>query len=135
MAVHAVTWIATLIGVALLWKALNRDANVRPSGVGLVGYMLAGWGWFNLVEGLIDHHILNLHHVIQALGQSVWDWMFLASGVILIVIVCAAIGNTSGNIIFYVIGYKGGEVFLRRRLGDEKFNAMRSGYLTKVRKG
>ena len=83
---HAVTWVATLFGVALLWTALNRHANVRPSGIGLVGYMLAGWGWFNLVEGIIDHHILNLHHVIQSLGQSVWDWLFLASGIVLIIV-------------------------------------------------
>jgi uncharacterized membrane protein len=83
---HAVTWIATLVGVALLWNTLNRHINTRPSGVGLVGYMLAGWGWFNLVEGIIDHHILNLHHVVQALGQSAYDWMFLASGLVLIVV-------------------------------------------------
>src|SRR3546814_20891740 len=77
---HASTWIATLVGVALLWNALNRHTQVRPPSVGLVGYMLAGWGWFNLVEGIIDHHILNLHHVIQALGQSIWDWLFLEIG-------------------------------------------------------
>lgn len=80
---HAFTWVATLIGVTLLWRALNRHVDVRPSGVGLVGYMLAGWGWFNLVEGIIDHHILNLHHVVQAHGRSFWDWLFLASGVFL----------------------------------------------------
>jgi len=89
---HAVTWVATLVGVALLWKTLTRHPYMRPSGVGLAGYMLAGWGWFNLVEGIIDHHILNLHHVIQALGHSVWDWLFLASGVVLI-----AIGHTLGR--------------------------------------
>jgi uncharacterized membrane protein len=83
---HAVTWLATLVGVALLWHTLNRELDSRPSVVGLIGYMLAGWGWFNLVEGIIDHHLLNLHHVIQALGQSIWDWLFLASGVVLIVI-------------------------------------------------
>ena len=83
---HAATWLATLIGVGLLWNTLNRHAAVRPSGVGLVGYMLAGWGWFNLLEGVIDHHILNLHHVIQALGQSLWDWLFLLSGVVLVVV-------------------------------------------------
>jgi uncharacterized membrane protein len=83
---HAVTWLATLVGIALLWKALNRHVDMRPSGVGLIGYMLAGWGWFNLVEGIVDHHILQLHHVVQSLGQSVWDWLFLASGVFLIVI-------------------------------------------------
>ena len=82
---HALTWAATLAGVALLWRALThrRDA---PSGIALVGWMLAGWGWFNLVEGLIDHHLLGLHHVVQALGVSVWDWLFLASGVVLIVV-------------------------------------------------
>ncbi len=83
---HAATWIATLVGVVLLWRSLNRHVDVRPAGLALVGYMLAGWGWFNLVEGVIDHHILNLHHVVQALGVSLWDWLFLASGVILIVI-------------------------------------------------
>jgi uncharacterized membrane protein len=83
---HAMTWVATLFGVALLWNALNRHLDVRPPGAKLVAYMLAGWGWFNLVEGIINHHILNLHHVLQALGQSVWDWLFLASGVVLIVV-------------------------------------------------
>jgi uncharacterized membrane protein len=83
---HAVTWTATLIGVALLWKALKRNGGPRPAGSGLIGYMLAGWGWFNLVEGLIDHHILHLHHVIESLSVSMWDWLFLASGAILILI-------------------------------------------------
>jgi uncharacterized membrane protein len=78
---HAVTWAATLIGVALLWKTLNRHWDIRPLGVGLVGYMLAGWGWFNLIEGIIDHHILNLHHVLEELRRSMWDWLFLATGV------------------------------------------------------
>jgi len=87
---HAVTWTATLIGIALLWKALaRRDHDVLPSGRAFVGSMLAGWGWFNLVEGIIDHHLLNFHHVVERLGVSAWDWLFLASGVILIVV-----GNT-----------------------------------------
>jgi hypothetical protein len=72
--------------IALLWNVLNRHSDVRPSGAGLIGYMLAGWGWFNLVEGIVDHHILNLHHVVQALGQSIWDYLFLASGVVLILV-------------------------------------------------
>lgn len=83
---HVVTWVAVLIGLALLWKALSRRHDILPRGAELVGYMLAGWGWFNLIEGIIDHHVLHLHHVIERLGVSVWDWLFLASGVILIVI-------------------------------------------------
>ena len=81
---HAVTWCATLAGVVLLWRALTRGR--APSGAALAGYMLAGWGWFNLVEGVIDHHLLHLHHVVEALGVSAWDWLFLASGILLIVL-------------------------------------------------
>jgi uncharacterized membrane protein len=29
----------------------------------LIGWLLAGWGAFNLLEGVIDHHILGIHHV------------------------------------------------------------------------
>ncbi|GLV23330.1 membrane protein [Sphingobium sp. TomMM35A] len=81
---HALMWMATLSGVALLWRALNGRRGASAPGWRLIGYMLAGWGWFNLIEGLIDHHLLNLHHVIEALGVSIWDWLFLASGIVLI---------------------------------------------------
>ena len=81
---HALMWMATLIGVALLWRALNGRRGASAPGWRLIGYMLAGWGWFNLIEGLIDHHLLDLHHVIEALGVSIWDWLVLASGIVLI---------------------------------------------------
>ena len=45
------------------------------------GALLLGWGLFNLIEGVVDHHLLELHHVVERLGPSVWDWLFLASGV------------------------------------------------------
>jgi uncharacterized membrane protein len=83
---HALVWVATLIGVALLFNALKVPHDDRPSGVALTGWMLAGWGWFNLVEGLIDHQLLGLHHVIEALGLSLADWLFTASGVLLILL-------------------------------------------------
>jgi uncharacterized membrane protein len=48
--------------------------------------VLAGWGAFNVVEGLIDHQILGLHHVRDDLGGPLgWDLAFLAVGVVLIV--------------------------------------------------
>lgn len=89
---HAVTWTATVAGVALLWSVLNCRRDMSASGASFVGYMLAGWGWFNLVEGIIDHHLLNLHHVVEAMGVSIWDWLFLASGAVLI-----AMGHTIGR--------------------------------------
>lgn len=80
---HAVVWTATAIGIALLWRAAKR-ADVMLSGRALIGSILLGYGLFNLVEGVIDHHLLHLHHVYEPMGESVWDYVFLASGVALI---------------------------------------------------
>jgi uncharacterized membrane protein len=80
---HAVTWTLTVSGLALLWRAVRRR-DVPKSTPVLVGSMVAGWGWFNLVEGVIDHELLRIHHVVERLGASAWDWVFLASGVMLI---------------------------------------------------
>ena len=79
---HAAVWIATAIGITLLWRAIKRP-DVLLSGRALFGSILFGFGLFNLVEGLIDHHLLNVHHVYERLGQSIWDYVFLASGVAL----------------------------------------------------
>ena len=81
---HALTWTATAVGIWLLFRA-GRRPDVPWSGRTLFGAMLVGWGLFNFIEGLIDHHVLHVHHVIERLGVSVWDYAFLASGIVLIV--------------------------------------------------
>jgi uncharacterized membrane protein len=49
--------------------------------------LMAGWGVFNVVEGLIDHQILGIHHVRDDLGGPVgWDIGFLFLGVLLIAV-------------------------------------------------
>lgn len=46
--------------------------------------MLAGWGLFNFVEGLIDHQILGIHHVLPGHpNQLVFDLLFLVAGILL----------------------------------------------------
>ena len=82
---HALTWIMTAIGVALLFRA-GRRPDTSWSGRVLLGAMLVGWGLFNLVEGLIDHQLLGIHHVHPGAGQLAWDLGFLASGAVLLVI-------------------------------------------------
>jgi uncharacterized membrane protein len=49
--------------------------------------LLAGWGVFNIVEGVIDHQILGIHHVRDDLGSPLgWDIGFLLFGVVLIAV-------------------------------------------------
>jgi uncharacterized membrane protein len=79
---HALTFVAALTGLAVLWKAVGRGAVL--AGRHLLGLMLAGWGSFNLVEGLVDHQVLTVHHVNPD-NVVLWDALFLVLGAVLLV--------------------------------------------------
>jgi uncharacterized membrane protein len=79
---HASTYIFVGVGLALLWRPAHRS-HLHWSGKMLGGTMLIGFGSFNLAEGIVDHHILGLHHVNEtvAIEQWVyWDAAFLLWG-------------------------------------------------------
>ena len=77
---HAFTWMMTALGLWLLWKAVRRR-DVPLSDKTLFGSMVFGWGLFNLVEGIIDHHILEIHHVRDLpMHVPIYDWLFLGIG-------------------------------------------------------
>jgi uncharacterized membrane protein len=80
---HAFTWLATVIGLGLLWRA-GRRPEVPWSTRTFVGSLAIGWGAFNLVEGLIDHHLLGIHHVHPGVNQLAWDLGFLMLGALLV---------------------------------------------------
>lgn len=82
---HAATWLFTVAGVALLWRAWRRPAVPR-SGRTLLGSTILGWGLFNLLEGLVNHHLLGIHHVWPAGPGSVllWDVAFLVWGILFV---------------------------------------------------
>lgn len=84
---HLSTYIFVVIGLTLLWRTARRTP-VRWSGKILVGTILMGFGIFNLVEGIIDHQILGIHHVNETVPRSqwiFWDVGFLAWGAIMLV--------------------------------------------------
>lgn len=95
---HGFTWIMTAIGLGMLWGAVRRD-DVPLSTRAFVGSMVMGWGIFNVVEGIIDHHILNLHHVVERLGVSIYDWAFLGSGVLFILLGWGMIQAGMGEVV------------------------------------
>jgi uncharacterized membrane protein len=76
---HAFTWVVVAVGLARLWRAGQR-ADVPWSTRTFVGSLILGWGLFNLVEGVIDHQILGVHHVHPGAGQLAWDIGFLVFG-------------------------------------------------------
>jgi uncharacterized membrane protein len=76
---HAGTWSMTVVGLAMLWRAGGKP-NVPWSTRTFLGSLMLGWGLFNLVEGVIDHLILELHHVRPGANQLGWDIGFLLFG-------------------------------------------------------
>jgi uncharacterized membrane protein len=93
---HAFTWLMTLAGVALLWRAAPCAAEPW-AGRALVGAGFIGWGLFNLVEGTLDHFVLGIHHVVERLGLSAWDWLFLASGFAFVALGIALVQSRRGK--------------------------------------
>jgi uncharacterized membrane protein len=88
---HLATWILTLVGTWLLVAAW-RAGRVAPPWRTYAGLLLAGWGAFDVVEGLVDHHLLRVHHVRDDVASPLpWDLGFLALGVILVVVGIALI--------------------------------------------
>lgn len=82
---HAAVWIATLIGVFLLWRAAYQRAPI-PSLTVFIGQLILGWGLFNLVEGIIDHQLLAIHYVRQVPNYQVYNLTFLAIGGVLFIL-------------------------------------------------
>ncbi|PSB22557.1 DUF2243 domain-containing protein [filamentous cyanobacterium CCP1] len=80
---HLLDWVLTLIGIFLLFRA-GKHQDVPWSGQVFGGAMLIGAGLFNLVEGIIDHHILGIHHLRLGSNQLLWDLSFLAVGALLV---------------------------------------------------
>jgi uncharacterized membrane protein len=84
---HAGTYLFVGLGLALLWRR-SRGAHVTWSGRLLPGSLLIGFGLFNLVEGLVDHQLLGLHHVNETVAREqwiLWDLGFLAWGAAMLV--------------------------------------------------
>lgn len=83
---HVLAWIFVTVGSALAVRAWQRR-ELAPPWRTHVGLLLAGWGAFNVVEGVINHQILGIHHVRDDLGAPLgWDLGFLAFGVALVVV-------------------------------------------------
>lgn len=78
----AFSLIITISGIIILWvsqSSKDRDyfLSYKRSFIGLV---FIGFGGFNTIEGIINHHILQMHHVIEVADPLVFDLTFLVIG-------------------------------------------------------
>lgn len=74
--------IITIAGVILLWHAssTNNKNSLLSNKRSFIGLALIGFGGFNTIEGIINHHILEMHHVIDVANPLAFDLTFLVVG-------------------------------------------------------
>lgn len=74
--------IITIIGISLLWQGSgSKNKNSLFSNKGsFIGLTFIGFGGFNIIEGVINHHILEMHHVIDVADPFVFDVTLLVVG-------------------------------------------------------
>jgi uncharacterized membrane protein len=83
---HSFTYVLIVTGVFLLWRAAE-DHRFPWTRLQFAGAMLCGWGVFNVVEGLVDHVLLGIHHVNETVSRAAWVWWdvgFLLAGAMMI---------------------------------------------------
>lgn len=81
---HLFVTIIIFIGAIILWKSNPTEPASRYRNF-WSGFLL-GAGAFNFVEGILNHHILQIHHVKPGPNQLFYDLAFDFSGLLLIVI-------------------------------------------------
>jgi len=81
---HTGTWLVVAAGMVLTVRAWQRR-ELAPPWRAHLGLLLAGWGLFNLLDGVVNHHLLGIHHIRDDLGGPLgWDLGFLAFGALLV---------------------------------------------------
>ncbi|MBD0317579.1 MAG: DUF2243 domain-containing protein [Thermoleophilia bacterium] len=77
---HTATLVVLVGGIALL---VGRRVEARP----LVGLALVGWGTFHVVDQLLFHLALGVHHIREHVAdRELYDWAFFTIGLALIVV-------------------------------------------------
>ncbi len=77
---HVATYLFVIAGMSATLRAWQRR-ELAPPWRAHAGLLLTGWGAFNVVEGVIDHLVLGVHHVRDDLGGPLgWDIGFVVVG-------------------------------------------------------
>ena len=81
---HAATILVVVAAVILLWRAAATSEPARDRSV--IGATLLGFGAFHIVDEVVFHALLDLHHIRMVENYLAYDLGFAAIGVALIAI-------------------------------------------------
>ena len=76
---HSVPWLLAAAGVWWLWRTASRGRLALDRQ--LLGWLLVGWGAFNVADEIVFHALLDLHHIREGTDELAYDLAFTALGV------------------------------------------------------
>jgi uncharacterized membrane protein len=82
---HIAMYVVTLVGLYLLWRAIMRR-NAPHAPRSLIGAMLIGFGVFHLFDSIVNHWLLQIHHIREGENALVYDIAFFVIGIVLIIV-------------------------------------------------
>ncbi len=81
---HAATWLLTAAGVWWLWTNVSRRRITLDRQ--FFGWLIFGWGLFNVLDEVLFHALLDLHHIREGDNELAYDVAFTVIGVAQLVI-------------------------------------------------
>lgn len=95
---HALMYVIALVGLWMLWR--GRRAAVTVSSRRFIGMFLTGFGLWHVVDGIVSHWLLGLHHIrMNAQSVLAWDLLFFVTGALVLVagLLLARAGQRNGG--------------------------------------
>jgi uncharacterized membrane protein len=83
---HAVMYGIGVVGLWLLWRTRSQF-DARGSGRRFASSLLIGFGVWHVIDAVLNHWILGLHHIRENQNWLAWDLVFFGLG-----LVCVAVG-------------------------------------------
>jgi uncharacterized membrane protein len=93
---HVAAALTLVAGLGMLWRATARAGRRPPTRI-LVGGGMVGAGGFNVMEGVVDHLLLGVHHVREGSTSGTYDAALLLASLALLAAGGAVVRRAVGD--------------------------------------
>ncbi|MBD1918274.1 MULTISPECIES: DUF2243 domain-containing protein [Cyanophyceae] len=77
-------WLVVVVGLGVLWRGVQQTPIVPLTTSAFVGWILMGWGGFQLFDSVFFHALLGLHHIRPGPNYLFYDAAFFLIGLVLL---------------------------------------------------
>ncbi|MBK8026960.1 MAG: DUF2243 domain-containing protein [Chloroflexi bacterium] len=81
---HIVMYVITAVGLFLLWRAVTRRGAVHSPRT-VIGALLLGVGSFHVLDSVLNHWVLGIHHICYEPNAAACDAGFFALGIVFLI--------------------------------------------------